>query len=301
MKKKEPANKNQKYLAILLAVTMFLSAFLIFFTGGTKVHNEENDSVPTAENNSTTIPFSQIPGKQVHHQFNSIADGLNMSPDGVIGAVYVDLKKAEGTPMEQMVGNPKSMRFFYGADVTKLYRANYPDGKEFELHSVPEQKILTSFMPAPYKNYYLLARANSTYDIWNVVGSPVIFGPRKTVEKVINVLEKNETSARDYNYILSNADSKGAIFQKVAMKNNNITNLPADQYYTDLKKLDNGSYEQTSIFLNIKPDMGKNITALQANSSERGVTYNMTKSGNITKLVIDSDFKSLLNESALLS
>jgi hypothetical protein len=156
-------------------------------------------------------------------------------------------------------------------------------------------------MPAPYKNYYLLARSNSTYDIWNVVGSPVIFGPRKTVEKVINVLEKNETSTSDYNYILSNADSKGAIFQKVAMKNNNITNLPADQYYTDLKKLDNGSYEQTSIFLNIKPDMGKNITALQANSSERGVTYNMTKSGNITKLVIDSDFKSLLNESALLS
>lgn len=301
MKKKEPANKNQKYLAILLAVIMFLSAFLILFTGGSKVHNEENDSVPTAENNSTTIPFSQIPGKQVHHQFNSIADGLNMSPNGVIGAVYVDLKKAEGTPMEQMVGSPKSMRFFYGADVTKLYRANYPDGKEFELHSVPEQKILTSFMPAPYKNYYLLARSNSTYDIWNVVGSPVIFGPRKTVEKVINVLEKNETSTSDYNYILSNADSKGAIFQKVAMKNNNITNLPADQYYTDLKKLDNGSYEQTSIFLNIKPDMGKNITALQANSSERGVTYNMTKSGNITKLVIDSDFKSLLNESALLS
>lgn len=301
MKKKEPANKNQKYLAIFLAVTMFLSAFLILFTGSSKVDSEDNISTPTAENNSSTISFSKIPGKQVHHQFNSIADGLNMSPVGVTGAVYVDLKKAEGTPMEQMVGNPKTMRFFYGADVTKLYRANYPDGREFELHSVPEQKILTSFMPAPYKDYYLLARANSTYDMWNVVGSPVLFGPRETVERVINVLEKNETSTTDYNYILTHADSKDAIFQKVAIKTENMTNLPADQYYTDLKKLDNGSYEQTSIFLNMKPDMAKNMTALQANSSERGVTYNVTKSGNITKLVMDSDFTNLLNESALLS
>ena len=56
----------------------------------------------------------------------------------------------------------------------------------------------------------------------------------------------------------------------------------------DIKKLEDGSYAQTSIFLNVKPEMAKNITALQANSSERGVIYNVTTSGNITKLVISS-------------
>jgi hypothetical protein len=301
MKRKDTATKNQKYLAILLAGTIFLSAFLIFFTAGSNTDSNKNVSTPAAENNSSTIPFSQIPGKQIHHQFNSIADGLNMSPDGVTSAEYVDLQKAKGTPMEQIVGDPKSMKFLYGADVTKLYGANYAEVRGFELHAVPEQKILTSFSPVPYKGYYLLARANSTYDIWNVVGSPVVFGHRDYVEKVIDVLAGNATSTSEFNQILSHVDPQDVLFQKVATKTNNTTDTPADQYYMDIKKLEDGSYAQTSIFLNVKPEMAKNITALQANSSERGVTYNVTTSGNITKLVISSDFTNLLNETQLLS
>lgn len=259
-------------------------------------------STPAVENNISTISFSQIPGKQVHHQFKSIADGLNMSPDGVTSADYVDLQKVTGTPMEKIVGNPKAMKFIYGADVTKLYVANYAGGRGFELHAVPEQKILkNTFTPVLYHGYYLLARANSTYDIWNVIGSPVIFGSRQSVKSVINVLEGNATSTSEYNWILSQADPEDVIFQKVATKSNNTTNIPADQYYMDIKKLDNGGYAQTSIFLNVKPDMAKNITVFQANSSERGVIYNVTTSGNITKLVMSSDFTSLLNETNLLS
>ena len=40
MKQKEPATKNQKYLAIFLAVTMFLSVFMIFFTDGSKADSD---------------------------------------------------------------------------------------------------------------------------------------------------------------------------------------------------------------------------------------------------------------------
>ena len=87
MKRKDPATKNQKYLAIFLAVTMFLSAGVIFFTDGSKNKNSDISTPENGDNNSTLISFSQIPGKQVHHQFNSIADGLNMSPEGVISAI----------------------------------------------------------------------------------------------------------------------------------------------------------------------------------------------------------------------
>jgi hypothetical protein len=302
MKQKSPATKNQKYLAIILAVIMFGSAFLILFTGGSKVEsNNSETSTPAVENNTSMISFSQIPGKQIHHQFNSIADGLNMSPKGVIGAAYVDLYKTTGTPLEQFFGNTTTLKFLYGTDVTKLYTANYADGSEFQLHLVPAQKILTSFAPVPYHGYELLARGSAAYDIWNVVGSPVVFGSRESVKSVINVLEGNATSTTEYNQILSQANPEDVIFQEVVSKTNNTTNAPADQYYRDLRKLDDGSYAQTSIFLNLKPDMAKNITALQANSNERGVTYNVTASGNITKLVMSSDFNSLLNESRLLS
>ena len=95
-------------------------------------------------------------------------------------------------------------------------------------------------------------------------------------------------------------DPANVIFQQVATKTN-ATDIPAEQFYRDFKKLDDGSYTETSIFLNAEPEVTQNITAFQANSSERGVTYNVTTSGNITKLVITSDFASLLNETQMLS
>jgi hypothetical protein len=85
------------------------------------------------------------------------------------------------------------------------------------------------------------------------------------------------------------------------MKTDYTAESVADQYYMDLRKQDDGSFTQTSLFMNLKPDVAKNITALQATSSERGVTYNVTSSGNITKLVISSDFNSLLNETRMLT
>jgi len=304
MKQKSKATKNQKYGAIILAVIMFFSVFLIFFNSPKTDSNNSNNietSTPAVENNISTIPFSQIPGKQVHHQFNSIADGLNMSPDGVISAAYVDLQKTTGTPLEQTFGNTTMMKPFYGADVTKRYSAYYSDGNGFELHTIPEQKILKSFVPIPYHGYQLLARdSSSSGDLWNVVGSPVILGSRQSVKDVISVLEGNATSATEYNQILSQADPKDVILQVVVAKTNNTTDVPADQYYNDLRKLDNGSYEQTSLFLNVNPSLAKNITALQTTSSERGVTYNVTTSGNITKLVLISDYKSLVNETRLV-
>jgi hypothetical protein len=305
MKRKDPSTKNQKYLAIFLAVTMFFSAFLIYFTAtGSKTNSNDNPSTSETGGEPIIILFSQVPGKHVQHQFNSIADGLEMSPEGVTNAMYVDLQKTDGTPLESIFGNEQTMNvsFSYGADVTKRYGASYGNESGFELHEIPEQKILMPMdtQAMPYEGYQLLDRTNGTYNIWNVVGSPAIIGPVQTVMGVINVLEGNETSTTDYNKILSQADPEGIIYQKVDKKTNS-SDVPAEQYYKDLKKLDDGSYVQTSIFLNPEPEVNKKIAAYQANSSERGVTYNVTNEGNITKLVMSSDFESLYNESVLLS
>ncbi|MGB9929945.1 MAG: hypothetical protein ACPK85_16370 [Methanosarcina sp.] len=301
MKRKDPATKNQKYLAIFLALTMLLSAVLVFvsYMADSKTNNDDNLPAENQQNNST-IPFSQIPGKQVSRQFNSISDGLNMTPEGVTNAIYVDLQKSTGTPMENMFGSKQMLKSIYGADVTKRYSTSYSDGTGFELHQIPERKILPPWGAVQYDGYTMLARTNTTYDIWNVVGSPVILGPRHIVQKVIDVLEGNETATAEYNEILSYATPQNIVFQEIVAKSN-MTEIPADQYYRDLKKLDNGSYTQTSIFQNPEPQVTKNITTYQANASERGVTYNVITAGNITKLEITSDFANLYNETQLLS
>jgi hypothetical protein len=299
MKRKDPATKNQKILAVFLAFTMLLSACMVYFSGDSNKNSNDDPSSGNGEEN-LIISFSQIPGKQVNHKFNSVADGLKMSPEGVISATYVDLQKTTGTPFEKIFGNVKTMDTLYGADVTKRYGAGYADGSGFELHQIPEQKILMPWGTIPYNDYYLLARTNNTHDVWNVVGSPVILGPRQTIVDVIDVLGGNITSTTEYNSLLSQANPEGSIYQEVITKTN-LTDIPADQIYTEIKKLDDGSYRQTSLYLNLESEFTERIQTLQANSTERGVTYNVTTSGDVTKLTITSDFGSLLNETQLLS
>jgi hypothetical protein len=301
MKQKDPATKNHKYLAVFLALTMLLSVFMIFFSADSNKSNSDNvSSSGNGDKNNSTIAFSQIPGKQVHHKFNSIADGLNMSPAGVISATYVDLQRTTGTPFEQLFGNVTMMNSLYGADVTKLYGAGYADGNKFELHQIPEKKTLMPWGAVQYDNYSLLARTNNTYDIWNVVGSPVILGSRQSVESVIDVLEGNATASTEYDNLLNQADPEGSFYQVVVTKTNS-TDIPAEKLYTELKKMDDGSYRQMSLYLSPEPKFTEKIQALQANSTERGVTYNVTTSENITKMVITSDFGNLLNETQMLS
>ncbi|AKB73884.1 hypothetical protein MSLAZ_0623 [Methanosarcina lacustris Z-7289] len=303
MKQKISATKNQKYLAIFLAATMFLSAFLIYFTASSKT-DSNNDTLAPEVGNQSLIFFSQVPGKHVLHEFNSIINGLEMSPDGVTNAVYVDFQKTKGTPLESIFGNMQTMNtsFSYGTDVTKRYGASYANGSGFELHEIPELKfnVPANTRVMPYDGYQILDRTNGTYNIWNVVGSPAIIGPIQTVAGVIDILEGNATATTEYNQILSQAEPEGSIFQEI-VKRTNTSDIPAKEYYRDLKKLDDGSYTQTSIYLDPEPEINEKIKAYQANSSERGVTYNVTTLGNITKLVISSDFESLYNESALLS
>lgn len=306
MKQKDPAKKNQKYLAIFLVLTMLLSAGAIFFSASSKNKDSENNSSSVAEEQNNTLYFSQVPGKQIQHDFNSISDGLNMSPKGVVSATYVDLQKTTGTPFEQVLGNTTMMYSLYGSDVTIRYGASYTNGSSnsssgFELHEIPDKKMFMPWGLVSYDNYSVLARTNNTYDIWNVVGDPVLLGSRQSVKDVIDVLLGNESAYPEYKTLLSQTNPEGSFYQEVVTKTNSTSSLPADQIYTELKKLNDGSYTQTSVYLNPEANFTQKIQALQANSTQRGVTYNVTTSGNITKLMINSDFKSLLNETQLLS
>lgn len=300
MKQKDPATKNQKYLAVFLALTMLLSAGAVFFSSNSNKDNSDDASSSKTIEDNTTIAFSQIPSRQVHHEFNSIADGLNMSPEGVVSATYVDLQRTTGTPFEQVFGNKSMMYSLYGADVTRRYGAVYADGNGFELHQIPEQKILMPWGAVQYDNYSLLARTNNTHDIWNVAGSPVILSSRQSAQDIIDILEGNATATTEYDSLLSQADPKGSFYQEVVTKTNS-TNIPAEKLYTELKKLGDGSYKQTSLYLNPEPEFVENLQALQVNSTERGVTYNVTTSENITKMTITSDFGNLLNETQRIS
>jgi hypothetical protein len=280
---------NQKAIAIFLAIIMLMSILPIFFSGSSKNGSTENTLVPL-----NAPGFDTIAGTHVSHEFNSIADGLSIAPPGVSSAQYLDISRINGTPLEPAIANARQSDELYNSRIMKTFYADYSyDQSWFELHTISPEIIAFDYWvsPTPYNGYQFLVRTTDEYSLSNVVGTPMIFGPQKKVENVIDVLSGSAEKSSDFDRILSYADM-GAEFQRVT----SLTDEFADQFYLDLKKLADGRYSRTVVYLNPDNSTLGNITQLQANSTERGIIYDTTTDGDITKVVITSDFFSVANE-----
>ena len=69
---------NKKLVAIFLAVIMLMSFLPLFFSGAPQQSNTD-----TAVNYVDAPGFDSIPGANVNHNFDSIADGLDLTAKGV--------------------------------------------------------------------------------------------------------------------------------------------------------------------------------------------------------------------------
>jgi len=281
---------NQKVIAIILAVIMLMSILPLFFSSPSNTQNADDASVQ-----SYAPGFDSIPGMHVNHAFNSIADGLAMTPRGITSAQYLDVLRINGTPLEAAAGDAIQRDAFYNSRVTKTYFAEYSnEASWFELDTISPEIIAFRYWlsPTPYNGYQLLVRDNTNYDICNVIGTPMIFGPQDKIESVIDVLSGNAGGSNEFDYLLSHVDDTGAEFQRVTSSTDNA----ADQYYIDIKMLDNGLYSRTVVYLNPADDTIGNLTQLQANSTERGLLYDTTTDGNITKVIVTSDLYTVITE-----
>ena len=281
---------NNKTIAIFLAVMMLMSILPIFFSGSSKYSNEDESSVPL-----NAPGFDTIAGSHVSYELNSIADGLSIAPQGVSSAHYLDVSRINGTPLESLLANLIPPYEMYNANVTKTFYADYTNEQSwFQLHTISPEIIAFDYWvsPTPYNGYQFLVRITDDYRIGNVIGTPMMYGPQEIVESVIDVLSGNVEKSSDFDYILSYVEM-GAEFQRV----DSLTDGFADQFYVDLKKLADGRYSRTVVYLNPTNSTLENITKLQANSTERGIIYDVTTDGDITKVEITSDVMSVVSES----
>jgi hypothetical protein len=280
---------KQKAIAIFLAIIMLMSILPIFFSGSSKNGSTEDTPVPL-----NAPGFDTIAGTHVSHELNSIADGLSIAPPGVSSAQYLDISRINGTPLEPAIANARQSDDLYNSRIMKTFYAEYTTEQSwFELHTISPEIIAFDYWisPTPYNGYQFLVRTTDEYSLSNVVGTPMIFGPQKKIEKVIDVLSGSAEKSSDFELILNYADMN-AEFQRVTLVEEGF----ADQFYLDLKKLPDGRYSRTVIYLNPVNSALGNITQLQANSTERGIIYDLTTDGDITKVVITSDFFSVANE-----
>lgn len=276
---------NQKVVAIFLASIMLMSILPLFFSGAPQQSNTD-----TAINYDNAPGFDSITGTHVNHKFDSIADGLDMTPKGVTSAQYLDVSRISGTPLEVWAANAIQPNSTYNAKLTKSFFVDYSDDASWmELHTISPEIIAFPYWmnPTLYNGYQLLIRENGIY---NAIGTPLIFGPQDKVEDTIDVLSGSAERSDEFDHILSYADMNSE-FQRVT-----VNTAFASQYYIDLKKLQTGDYSRTVIYLDVANSTFGNLVNLEANSTERGVQYDMTTDGNITKVVVTGNFYILANE-----
>lgn len=281
---------KQKAIAIFLAVIMLMSILPIFFSGSSKYSGDDESSVQL-----NAPGFDTIAGTHVSHELNSIADGLSIAPPGVSSAHYIDVSRINGTLLESLLISAMPSDEIYNSRIVNSFYAEY-DSEEswFELDTISPEIIAFDYWisPTSYNGYQFLVRTTDNYSIGNVIGTPMILGPQNKVENVIDVMSGSAENSGDFDHILSYVEM-GAEFQRVDAPIDDF----ADQFYVDLKKLPDGRYSRTVVYLNPTNSTLGNITMLQANSTERGIIYDMTTDGNITKVVITSDIFSVASES----
>jgi len=233
----------------------------------------------------------------VDYPFFSISDALNLTPPGAISASYADLE--EMTPeMLQWVKTQlpvSEVDSLYKSETTKLYYALLPsvnNRNNFLLLSTmfPEKNDF-DYMVLP-DTYPPVLRRMDTGAV-NIMGTPVIYTPY--VNTALQVLEimygmnETNTSYDEYKTLLSRVEP--ASFQMVS---SNVSF--ADQFYMGIK-VNNGSYERTTAYLNINATTLRKLEHLKANSAKRGLTlYNITKAGNYTIVKISGSFLSVSME-----
>lgn len=276
---------NQKLIAIFLAVIMLMSILPLFFSG-----SPQQPSTDTAINYDDAPSFDSIPGAHVNHKFDSIADGLDMAPKGATSAQYLDVLRISGTPLEAWAANAIQPNSTYNAKLTKTFFVDYSnDSSWLELHTIsPEIVAFPYWMnPTSYNGYQLLIRENGIY---NVIGTPTIYGPQDKVENTIDVLSGSAEKSDEFDHILSYADMDSE-FQRVTADSSF-----ASQYYIDLKQLETGDYSRTVIYLDVVNSTIEKLTQFAANSTERNVAYDITTDENVTKVVVTGNFYIIAGE-----
>ncbi len=284
-----------KILAFFLAFTMIFSIFAYIFI------NPRNDAAQEAEEqqedkyNQEFWTFNQ--------PFQSISDALNITPPGAVTAYFIDLETmtpqmAEWARQVKPILNEVDM--IYNSNNTKIFYSDLKNGSDrsFLLLSTmdPQKNDFQYIIVDSYYYHPLLIRQESGLQGYiNVMGNPVILAPQKTVIDVLDIttsLNETVTSYDMYKGMLGKVPD--APFQDI---NSNVTF--AKQFYMGIR-LNNGSYERTTAYLDVNSTVMKKLNQLKDNSTQRGILqYDIKKTGNYTIIQISAkDLMAVLSEEA---
>lgn len=280
---------TSKIVAALLIGIMVFSAVAIYFERSV----DSNMQVPYTV--SEEPAGFNLDGKLMEHSFGSISDALNMSPDGVLEANYADVERAKSDRnmslwVSALRPGPAQFDALYNSSTLKMYTAVLPQSFVY-LSQISPEKTAFDYVKTEYRGYPVLSRLDlDVPGIVSVMGTPVVFAPKKMAEKVIDVSEGRAASALGrYSLLLSDVGNDE--FQSVG-SNKSF----ASQFYLGLHAV-NGRYERTTVYINAPASTRGNITS-KGGMFEK---YDIHSDGNRIRVVaVSSNFSLMIDPANII-
>ena len=267
-----------KILAFFLAFTMIFSIFAYIF-----INPQDNTQQQTEDQTQT---YYDPEFWTFDQPFDSISDALNITPSGAESASYVNLEKmapqmAAWARQAQPVLN--EVDTIYNSTTTKMYYSDIKSSGNFSFLLLSTMDPLKNdfqyiFIDSYYDHPLLVRQEGGLQGFYNVMGTPVILAPPRTVIDVIDItmsLNETVTSYDEYKGMLNLVPY--APFQTIT---SNVTF--AKQFYMGVDQ-NNESYERTTGYLDVNSSVMKKLSQLKTNSTQKRFSqYNITKTGNYT-------------------
>jgi hypothetical protein len=172
--------------------------------------------LPAAVSTPAKVDLS---GSNLADNFKDLADGLNLTPSGVMRAYFINTKMFTGTDMEaQFVQGMVEPDSFYGKKIIGMYSADFSPTSWIELHDLGyDSKADTSI------------KARVEAGMKNIINTrPLIYGHSKNVDNVLKLMNdpnSMNTSYSNYKPLLDAVDSQNAAYALVITEKTGFSDI----------------------------------------------------------------------------
>ncbi|TRZ68456.1 MAG: hypothetical protein D4Q77_01280 [Methanothrix sp.] len=190
---------NQKTLATISVA--FIAGLMIFSSfAGFVMRGGDSDEVESTGSAWSPEVFG-VDGRLIDWDFLGIGDALGMYPEDLVFAYWIDLNTSQELIDAARFALPPSLGMLYGSPGTlypsKIERLSWAffDNGWAELHWVKPYPLGTYGLAIYHDGYQMIPLDE---DLFKVMGMPVLFGPLKSVENVLDVISNDLPTSYDF-------------------------------------------------------------------------------------------------------